>query len=63
MPEHRLALPGVPCRGCGRPYGWLDLSCAGFCQRCGLVLLQRLVPRLAPADAVLEVEAVGVDDA
>jgi hypothetical protein len=42
MPEPTaLALPGAPCRGCGRPCHRLDLTSAGFCQRCGLAILRR----------------------
>jgi rRNA maturation endonuclease Nob1 len=60
MPETAVAQAGAPCRGCGRPYHWLDLSPTGFCQRCGLAILRRLIP---PDDPVLEVVAELVSDA
>jgi hypothetical protein len=49
MPETTaVAQAGVPCRGCGRPYHRLDLTSAGWYQRCGLAILRLLARPMPP---------------
>jgi hypothetical protein len=59
MPEPTaLALPGAPCRGCGRPYHWLDLTTAGWCQRCANAVWDRITRARLPVPIVYRGEVV-----
>ena len=61
-----LARPGAPCRGCGLPYHWLDLTSLGFCQRCANAVLRRLIPAvripLTPASGASDFQSDGGRD-
>jgi hypothetical protein len=55
------AVAGVPCRGCGRPCHRLDLTSAGYCQRCVVAILRLMARPMPPV--VIVWRGVVVDDA